>query len=94
MHDEAFQLAAQWYDGQNAVRHEGEAVWDGGDSLRLAAPTSRMEVPLSDLAWGEERGGQKVYKRTCISPSAGSNIIGQSMPPGASGQGSSPSFCT
>ncbi|WP_226699612.1 M48 family metallopeptidase [Qipengyuania gaetbuli] len=64
MHDEAFQLAAQWYDGQNAVRHEGEAVWDGGDSLRLAAPTSRMEVPLSDLAWGEERGGQKVYQRT------------------------------
>lgn len=64
MHDDAFQLAAQWYDGHNAVRHEGVAVWDGGQSLSLTSPTSVMDVPFGDLTWGEERGGEKVYRRT------------------------------
>ena len=62
MHDEAFQVAAQWYDGHNAVRHEGEALWQGGDRLHLAAASSTMDVAFSDLAWAEERGGQKVYR--------------------------------
>ena len=64
MHDEAFRVAAQWYDGHSAIRHEGEAAWDGGGVLSLVARTGAMDVPLDDLAWGEERGGQKVYRRT------------------------------
>ena len=64
MAEDAFRIPATWYDGHSAVRHQGEAVWDGADRLDLASPSSAIELALRDLAWGEERGGEKVYRRT------------------------------
>ena len=61
--DDSFQTSAQWYDGHSAVRHEGEAVWDGGSMLSLRGFGGGMEVPLSDLEYGEERAGELVYRR-------------------------------
>ncbi|MBX7514061.1 M48 family metallopeptidase [Qipengyuania sp. GH38] len=63
MSDAAFRAPAQWYDGRNAVRHEGEAVWSDADTLLLVGPTGTMEVPFADLQWGENRGGENVYRR-------------------------------
>lgn len=62
--DEAFQTSAQWYDGHTAIRHEGEAVWDGGDLLVLRGSIGSMEVPFADLEYGEERAGELIYTRT------------------------------
>ncbi len=61
--EDAFQTSAQWYDGHSALRHEGEAVWDGGGVLSLRGADGAMAVALSDLEYGEERGGQIVYRR-------------------------------
>lgn len=61
--DEAFRTYAQWYDGHTAIRHEGEAVWDGGDGLALRGFGGGMDVPLSDLEYGEERAGELIYRR-------------------------------
>ena len=63
MSETAFQTFAQWYDGHTAVRHEGEAVWDGGSLLSLHGPSGSMNVPFSDLQYGEERAGEIVYHR-------------------------------
>ena len=59
-----FQTSAQWYDGHSAIRHQGEAVWDGADTLALRGPTGAMEVAIPDLEYAEERGGELVYRRT------------------------------
>lgn len=61
--EESFQTSAQWYDGHSAIRHEGEAVWNGGDTLILRGFGGAMEVPLSDLEYGEERADELVYRR-------------------------------
>ena len=56
------QIPANWYDGQTAVRHEGEAVWDGRTDLELISPTSRIAAPLSGLQFGEERNETVLYR--------------------------------
>ncbi|MDG5747956.1 M48 family metallopeptidase [Qipengyuania sp. XHP0207] len=60
---ESFEVAASWYDGKSALRHEGSASWDGLDRLSLAAPTSHIAVPLSDLEFGEARSETIIYRR-------------------------------
>ena len=57
-------IEASWYDGHSAVRHEGHAVWEGGDALKLRTEEDSLEVALSDLAYGERRGEADVYRRT------------------------------
>ena len=63
MNETAFQSFAQWYDGHTAVKHEGEAVWDGGGLLRLSGASGSLDVPFTDLEFGEERAGEIVYRR-------------------------------
>lgn len=62
--DEAFQAAAQWYDGHTAIRHEGEAVWNGGDVLALRSSSGDTDVPFADFEYAEERAGELVYRRS------------------------------
>lgn len=62
--DDAYQVAAQWYDGASAIRHEGELVWDGADSIALhGIDGSVVPVPPDDLRFGEARPGRLVYRR-------------------------------
>ena len=61
--DTSFQTSALWYDGHSAIRHAGEAVWDGAGALSLSGSSGAMDVPLADLEYGEERGGEIVYRR-------------------------------
>ena len=63
MNETAFQSFAQWYDGHTAIKHEGEAVWDGGGLLRLSGASGSLDVPFADLEFGEERAGEIVYRR-------------------------------
>ncbi len=60
--DEAFQSSAQWYDGHTAIRHEGEAVWDGGEVLALRSSSGDKDVPFADLEYAEERAGELVFR--------------------------------
>ncbi len=62
--DDSFRTSAQWYDGHSAVRHEGEALWDGGATLRLQGFSGSLELPFSDLVFAEHRGGELVYSRS------------------------------
>lgn len=62
--DDSFQTPAQWYDGLSAVRHEGQALWDGGSTLRLRDSAGEQEVPFADLVFAEQRGGELVYSRS------------------------------
>ena len=78
--DDAFQTSATWYDGQTAVRHEGEAVWDGGGTLSLTGFSGAMSVPLDDLEYGEERAGERVYRRKSVSEFR--LILPADLPPG------------
>ena len=82
MSETAFQTFAQWYDGHTAIRHEGEAVWDGGSLLSLHGPSGSMNVPFSDLQYGEERAGEIVYHRK--SESDFRLILPADLPPGLS----------
>ena len=61
--EQSFTVAASWYDGHSALRHEGTAAWDGLDRLSLQAATSRIDVPLDDLRFGETRGEMIIYRR-------------------------------
>ena len=67
MTDAANSAPAVWYDGVNALRHEGEARWDGADALELseqgAAP---IRVPLSDLRFAEATGDRQLYRRASL----------------------------
>ena len=47
--EDAFQTAAQWYDGTNAVRHSGTLSWDGRGAFTLAGPEARDEFDAADL---------------------------------------------
>lgn len=78
--ESSFQTSAQWYDGHSAVRHEGEAVWDGSGKLMLRGFTSEMEVVLSELEYGEHRGGELVY-RSSTHPDF-RLILPEDLPPG------------
>ena len=62
----ALRIPASWYDGQTAIRHTGDAVWDGGDTLHLAGGNGAVDVPFADLEYGEERGGERVYRRVSL----------------------------
>ena len=61
--DDAFRIPASWYDGQTALRHEGEAEWNGRDALLLHGPHGTETVPLDDLSYGEDRAGEVIYRR-------------------------------
>ena len=64
--DEAFRIAAQWYDGTTAIRHTGELAWDGRETLTLDAPSAQETFAASDLRFGESRPGQHVYHRESL----------------------------
>lgn len=64
--DDAFSVAAQWYDGTNALRHTGTLSWDGAGRLALAAPTALEEFAASDLHYCEARPGSRVYRRESL----------------------------
>lgn len=78
--DTSFQTPAQWYDGLSALRREGEAVWDGAGILTLRGASGNMKVPLADLEYGEERGGEIVYRR--VSEPDFRLIVPADLPPG------------
>ena len=61
--EDAFRVPATWYDGLSALRHAGEAEWDGRDTIALQGSGSVLTVPLNDLTYGEERAGEIVYHR-------------------------------
>ncbi|MFA6220006.1 MAG: M48 family metallopeptidase [Erythrobacter sp.] len=61
--DGGFAVAASWYDGGNALRHEGTARWDGREGFVLDSGTSRIEVPLAELRFSETRGATRIYHR-------------------------------
>ncbi|MBX7458622.1 M48 family metallopeptidase [Qipengyuania sp. 1NDH17] len=60
--EESFRTPAQWYDGHSAVRHEGDALWDGARQLALRSTSSNLDIALGELVFAEERGGQRVYR--------------------------------
>ena len=62
--EESFRAPAHWYDGHSAVRHEGEALWDGAQQIALRSASSNLDISLRELVYAEERGGQKVYRWT------------------------------
>ncbi|EDL49671.1 M48 family metallopeptidase [Erythrobacter sp. SD-21] len=64
--EDVFHQPAVWYDGESAIRHEGEAHWDGSDTLSLRGFSGSMEVDFADLVYGEERGGELVYRRSSV----------------------------
>lgn len=62
--DDAFRIGATWYDGLTAIRHEGEAVWNGADALELHGVDGRVTaIPLVDLGFGETRRDTLLYRR-------------------------------
>ncbi|MEX0342594.1 MAG: M48 family metallopeptidase [Erythrobacter sp.] len=77
-------IAAEWYDGINAVRHSGELAWDGRDSFTLEAPTARDRIAASDLRFGETRPGQRVYRLQSIPDFR--LILPEDIPPGLAAQ--------
>lgn len=65
--DEAFRSSAAWYDGLTAIRHEGEAVWNGAEALELrGVDGSVTPIPLADLRYGEARKGTLLYRRESL----------------------------
>jgi len=61
--DGGFAVSASWYDGRNALRHKGMASWNGRDGLVLDSASSRIEVPVAELRFGEKRGDERIYRR-------------------------------
>lgn len=78
--ESSFRTPAQWYDGHNAIRHEGEAVWDGSGTLSLRGFSGEMDLPFADLVYGEHRGGEYVYRRS--SEPDFRLILPEDLPPG------------
>jgi len=55
------------YDGINASRHEGEARWHpSGTLLLIEAGTAEIEVPISDLQFGETVADEQIFTRTSL----------------------------
>lgn len=77
---EAFLVAAEWYDGINAVRHSGELTWDGRGALTLDGPTDRQSFAATDLRFGETRPGKIVYRRDSVPDFR--LILPEGIPPG------------
>ena len=82
--EDAFQVAAEWYDGTNAVRHSGELSWDGRGGFSLAASTSHIEFDASDLRFGETRPGRILYRRESMPDFR--LILPEDIPPGLAAQ--------
>ncbi|MBX7481762.1 M48 family metallopeptidase [Qipengyuania qiaonensis] len=82
--DEAFRVAAEWYDGTNAVRHSGNLSWDGSGRFSLVAPASQMEFEAADLRFGETRPGKTVYRRKSVPDFR--LILPDDIPPGLAAQ--------
>lgn len=79
--EQAFRTSATWYDGLSAVRHEGEAIWDGKSTLELhGADGAFTAIPLSDLRFGEARQGTLLYRRESLPDFR--LILPADMPPG------------
>lgn len=64
--EENFSLAAEWYDGTNALRHSGVLRWDGADRLTLDASGVETQFDVADLQFAENRPGQIVYRRETV----------------------------
>lgn len=80
MIDEAIRSPAQWYDGISAVRHAGTAFWDDEGFVVLRDHTADIRVPIGELGFGEQRQGERVYKREGL---AGFRIVlPDDLPPG------------
>ncbi|QPC98810.1 M48 family metallopeptidase [Qipengyuania soli] len=61
--EDSFRSAAEWYDGTNALRHEGHLEWDGRGGFVVDGSTSRMEFAAADLHFLEARPGRILYRR-------------------------------
>jgi Zn-dependent protease with chaperone function len=61
--DESVSVPASWYDGHNALRHEGTVRWEAAGHLSLDAGSSHIEVPLAELRFSEARGDRHLYSR-------------------------------
>ena len=60
----AFEIAASWYDGHSALRHEGVARWGGEGALELVDGANGVDaVPYADLIFGESLPGKRIYRR-------------------------------
>ena len=66
MADEAFQVAATWYDGLSALRHEGHARWDLGELVLTDSTGAETRVPMADLAYVEKTRDTQVYTRQSL----------------------------
>ena len=64
--EENFSLAAEWYDGTNALRHSGVLRWDGADRLTLDAFGVETQFDVADLQFAENRPDQIVYRRETV----------------------------
>ena len=70
MTDQSFAIAATWYDGEVALRREGQARWDPAGFLVLteaaaagSAATLPVRIPIGDLQFAEKLRDQLVYTR-------------------------------
>lgn len=81
---DAFAIAAEWYDGTNAVRHSGELAWDGSGGFTLVSPTAHDSFAAADLRFGETRPGQRVYRRESLPGFR--LILPENVPPGLAAQ--------
>ena len=60
-----FVTPAHWYDGYSAIRHSGEARWDGADRLTLRSDAGETaDLFVSDLQFFEHRRNETVYRRS------------------------------
>ena len=63
MTDESFEVAASWYDGASAIRHEGAARWDRDELLLAPNSGATVAIPLDDIVYGEKLPDATVYRR-------------------------------
>ena len=78
--EEIFSLAAEWYDGTNALRHSGVLRWDGADRLTLDASGVETQFDVADLQFAENRPDQIVYRRETVPDFR--LILPSELPPG------------
>ncbi len=78
--EENFSLAAEWYDGTNALRHSGVLRWDGADRLTLDASGVETQFDVADLQFAENRPDQIVYRRETVPDFR--LILPSELPPG------------
>lgn len=67
MSDPAFVAPAVWYDGTNALRHEGEARWAPPHGLELIeAGHPPLLIPAADLRFAEAMVDRRVFTRVSL----------------------------